>query len=77
MAKTSKRKASKAKKSKSGEMLLVGSKVKQAIRNYKMNVASDAPTALNEVVNWYIDQAAKRAKANGRKTVRPYDFLAF
>ena len=57
-------------------MLLVGSKVKNAIRNHKMNVASDAPMALNEVVYWYIEQAAKRASANGRKTVRPHDFVA-
>jgi histone H3/H4 len=80
MAKAAKRKATKAKKgkqSKSKDMLIVGSKVKQAIRNYKMNVAGDAPAALNEVVYWYIDQAAKRAAANGRKTVRPYDFIAF
>ena len=67
------------KKKKSGssnEMVLVGSKVKAAIREHGMNVASDAAEALNEVVHWYIAQAAARAGANGRKTVRGHDFLA-
>ena len=58
------------------EMLLVGSKVKNAIRSHKVNVAGDAADALNLVVHWYIDQAAKRATANGRKTVRGHDFLS-
>ncbi len=58
------------------EMLIVGSKVKNAIRGFDCNVASDAPAALNGIVYWYIEQAAKRAQANGRKTVRPYDFMA-
>jgi histone H3/H4 len=77
MAKTTKRKAAKSRKSapKKVEMLLVGSKVKNAIRAHKMNVAADAPEALNLLVNWYIEQAAKRAAANGRKTVRGHDFM--
>lgn len=58
------------------EMLIVGTKVKNAIRGYECNVASDATDALNQVVYWYIEQAARRAQANGRKTVRPYDFMA-
>ena len=57
------------------EMLLVGSKVKAAIRENGMNVAGDATEALNNVVHWYIGQAASRAAANGRKTVRGHDFL--
>ena len=78
--KTTKRKASKAKKgtrkaAKTAEMLLVGSKVKNAIRAHKMNVAGDAADGLNMVVHWYVDQAAKRAAANGRKTVRAHDFM--
>jgi histone H3/H4 len=77
MAKAPKRKAAKAKKAKTKEMLLVASKVKQAIRGQKMNVAGDAPAALNGVVYWYIEQAAKRAAANGRKTVRAHDFVVY
>jgi histone H3/H4 len=57
------------------EMLLVGSKVKQALRAHDVNVASDAADSLNYVVHWYINQAAKRAAANGRKTVRAHDFM--
>jgi len=30
---------------------------------------------LNGWVYWLLDQAAKRAKANGRKTVRTHDFI--
>lgn len=68
-----------AKKKKSGkgggEMLLVGSKVKAQLKKGGCNTASDALGGLNMVVTWYIQQAVKRAKANGRKTVRPHDFL--
>lgn len=66
----------KAKKPVEREMLIVASKVKNAIREFDVNVASDAAGALNEVVFQFIEQAAKRAQANGRKTVRPHDFLA-
>jgi histone H3/H4 len=65
--------APKAAKSK-GEMLLVVSKVKGALRDHGMNVASDAPDALNKVVYDLVSRAAKLAQANGRKTIRPYDF---
>jgi histone H3/H4 len=58
------------------EMLLVGSKTKAALKAHDVNVAGDALEALNYMVYWYIDQAAKRAKANGRKTVRGHDFMA-
>ena len=58
------------------EMLLVGSKTKAALKAEDVNVAGDALAALNGIVYWYIGQAAKRAKANGRKTVRAHDFLA-
>ena len=70
------KKKKKAAKKSANEMVLVGSKVKAAIREHGMNVASDAAEALNEVVHWYIAQAATRAAANGRKTVRGHDFLA-
>ena len=56
------------------EMLLVGSKTKDVLKKGKVNVAGDALEGLNDVVYWYIEQAVKRAKANGRKTVRNHDF---
>lgn len=64
------------KKKGNSEMLLVGSKTKDALRKSGCNVAGDALDSLNGVVYWYLEQAAKRAKANGRKTVRGHDFCA-
>jgi histone H3/H4 len=58
------------------DMLLVGSKTKEALKAHGCNVGSDAIPALNMVVHWYIEQAAKRAAANGRKTVRAHDIMA-
>lgn len=58
------------------EMLLVGSKTKAALKANDVNVASDAIDNLNMIVYWYIEQATKRAVANGRKTVRGHDFMA-
>lgn len=62
------------KSSKKMDMLLVGSKTKDALRSSGCNVASDALDGLNGVIHWYLEQAAARAKANGRKTVRGHDF---
>jgi len=68
-------KAGKAASAPAGEMLIVGSKSKAALKGFGVNVAGDALEGLNAVVYWYIDQAAKRAGANGRKTVRAHDFV--
>lgn len=62
------------KKAPAMEMLLVGSKTKAALKGYGMNVAGDAVDGLNMVVHYYVQQAAARAAANGRKTVRAHDF---
>ncbi len=64
-----------AKKEK-GELLVVVSKVKAALKKSGCNSASDATDGLNTWIHWLIDQAARRAKANGRKTVRAHDFCA-
>ena len=61
-------------KGKSMEMVLVASKVKALIKAGKCNCAGDALEGLNGVVYWYVEQAIKRAAANGRKTVRSHDF---
>ena len=74
--KAAKKKATRKKKAVAKEMLLVGSKTKAALKGMDVNVAGDALDALNEVVYWYIHQAATRAQANGRKTVRGHDFLS-
>lgn len=56
------------------ELLVVTSKVKEAISKADMNCSSDTPDALSSVVEFKIKKAVERAKANGRKTVRPEDF---
>lgn len=61
------------------EMLLVGSKTKEALKGSgknTFNVSSDTLDALNEYVYWLVEQAQKKCAANGRKTIRPYDVLA-
>lgn len=59
------------------EMLLVGSKTKEALKGGgKYNVSGDALVALNEHIYWLVDQAQKRCEANGRKTIRNHDILA-
>ena len=65
----------KASAKKSKEMLLVGSKVKAAIKGANCNTAGDALDGLNEWVHWLIMQATARASSNGRKTVRAHDFM--
>lgn len=66
-------------KGKEKEMLLVGSKTKEALKaggKETYNVSSDALDALNEYVYWLVEQAQKKCTANGRKTIRSYDILA-
>ncbi|MBS1124043.1 MAG: hypothetical protein H6Q90_6271 [Deltaproteobacteria bacterium] len=73
----------KAKKGKGGggaaarptEMLLVSSKVRQMLKDAGCNTAGDALDGLNGYVGWLVQQAAKRAAENGRKTVRAHDFI--
>ncbi len=60
---------------KSDEVYIVASKVKGALKAAGCNTAGDALDGLNGWVGWLCDQAAKRAKANGRKTVRAHDFM--
>lgn len=74
--KTTKKATKKAAPKKGKEMLLVGSKSKDALKGGKFNVSSDTLDALNNHVYWLIEQAQKRCAANGRKTIRPYDILA-
>lgn len=57
------------------EMLLVSSKVRQMIKDAGCNTAGDALDGLNGYVAWLVEQAAKRASENGRKTVRAHDFI--
>lgn len=56
------------------EMLLIGSKTKEALKGSGLNVAGDALDALNEKVHQLVKDAQARCEANGRKTVRGSDF---
>jgi histone H3/H4 len=60
---------------KKSEPLIVQSKAKAALKAMGCNTSGDALDALNGFAGWLIEQAAKRAKANGRKTVRAHDFM--
>lgn len=57
------------------EALVVASKAKGVLKKAGCNTSGDAFDGLNGWVYWLLEQAAKRAKANGRKTVRPHDFI--
>jgi histone H3/H4 len=61
---------------KKSEPLIVQSKAKGVLKAMGCNTAGDALDALNGYAGWLLEQAAKRAKANGRKTVRGHDFMA-
>jgi histone H3/H4 len=68
-----------AKKTSKKDVLVVGSKVKAALKGSgkaTFNVSGDTLEALNELVYQAVEQAQKRCAANGRKTIRPYDFIA-
>ncbi|UPT74223.1 MAG: hypothetical protein M0D55_00130 [Elusimicrobiota bacterium] len=56
------------------EPFVIASKAKAILKKMGCNTAGDALDGLNGVVYWYLEQAGKRAKANGRKTVRAHDF---
>ena len=55
--------------------IIVSSKAKAILKKYGCNTASDGLDGLNGWAYWLLEQAAKRAKANGRKTVRSHDFI--
>jgi len=55
------------------ELLVFGSRVKEIIKKNKMNMSGDFTKALSKKVEELVKDAIKRAKSNGRKTVRPYD----
>jgi histone H3/H4 len=63
-----------AKKAAKGEVLIIASKMKDAIRKHDCNVSSDVVDALSAKVHAMIGEAVARCKNNGRKTVRGYDF---
>ena len=65
-----------AKKATKVEALFVKSKVREYIKSKDMNTSSGIldGNSLNDMITWMLDQAVKRAQANGRKTVKARDF---
>jgi hypothetical protein len=55
------------------DSLIVQSKVKEAVKGLELRMDSTLPDALNEKIAALLADAAKRAKENGRGTLRPYD----
>ena len=60
--------------SKEQEMLLVGSKTKEALKATGLNVSAEAVEKLNEKVHTLVKDAQERCVSNGRKTVKANDF---
>ncbi len=59
-----------------GDLLVVQSKVKEAAKKVggkDLRFSGDAVKALSDKVQGILKDAAGRAKANGRKTVKPQD----
>ena len=65
--------AGKAKKAGKGGNLVVGSKVKDAVRSAGVRSAGDLTEAVSAAVGKMLSGAIARCKANGRGTVRPHD----
>ena len=55
--------------------LVVKSKAKEILAKKGCRSSADVFDSLNGLINWYLEQAAARAKENGRQTVRGHDFL--
>ncbi len=51
--------------------LIVKSKIKEAVK--ELNVAGEVAEALNRKVTKLLEEAAERAKANGRRTLQARD----
>ncbi|MCA9323378.1 MAG: hypothetical protein KDB53_21760 [Planctomycetes bacterium] len=71
--KTTKKKATAKKKASSMETLIVGSKVKAAIKENGCMTSGELLEALNASVHEIIADACQRAQNNKRSTVRAHD----
>jgi hypothetical protein len=62
-----------AKKGKGAPQMVVTSRVKEVIKAAKLRASGDLIDAVNESLLATLQEAARRAKTNGRGTVRPHD----
>lgn len=63
----------KVSKSKSREIAIVVSKVKDYVKSKGCMTSADAVPALSDKIYCLIDMAIARTKANGRQTIKPQD----
>jgi hypothetical protein len=74
MAKSSKKKAAAAAPAKKArEVVVVGSKVKDVIREAGLRSDGELVQAISDKVHELLEAAVARANGNKRGTVRPYD----
>lgn len=59
--------------SRAREIVVVGSKVKDVVRDAGFRAGSDLVAVVSDQVHEILATAIHRAKSNGRKTVRPHD----
>lgn len=52
---------------------VVASAIRDLLKKHGMMTAGDFPEAVSKHIEEEVTKAAKRAKDNGRMTVRPYD----
>lgn len=62
-----------ANKKKELEVLVVGTKMKDVVKDAGCQSSGDLIEAVSAKVHEMLQAAVKRAKENGRATVRPYD----
>ena len=73
MAARKKKKKARRSPKKAAANVVVGSKVKEAVKSNGIRCSGDLVEALNAHVHGVIKAAVSRAKANKRGTVRPQD----
>lgn len=62
-----------AKSKKPREVLVVGSKVKDVIRDAELRSDGELVQAVSEKVHEILEAAIERCRSNNRSTVRPHD----
>jgi uncharacterized protein (DUF2252 family) len=62
-----------AKKKVEQEVIVVGSKTREVVKGEDMNMSGDFTQALSDKTRELVAEATRRAKDNGRKTVRASD----
>lgn len=55
------------------DSVVVQSKLKDAVKSLELRMDGNLPDAVNDKIHAILKDAAKRAKENGRSTLRPYD----